>query len=274
MAGRFPDDPLSGPWWHLTFEARAAWLELDARAALKAANEVAALRAEDKPAGVGVMLPPLFVGLGRLRQAEQFASELPPAKGFLESGGSRELSLASILPHFADPSALRQFVNDTPLQTISMNSRLDLLVRAGLVDEAEAFLLKIRGPSMPPMRLERAAIAVARGRPREALELLGDLSDPKEVPVFRVARVRALALDALGDDEQAIMALTSVDVPRFVVSGSTALGAWLEHRALLARLLRRSARIEEARAIEDELRKMLAVADDDHPIVQQLRNVE
>jgi hypothetical protein len=46
---------------------------------------------------------------------------------------------------------------------------------------------------------------------------------------------------------------------------------WLRIQAHLAQLYRQTGRTEEARKIEGQLRKILAYADSDHPILLQLR---
>jgi hypothetical protein len=45
---------------------------------------------------------------------------------------------------------------------------------------------------------------------------------------------------------------------------------WLRVRSALAKLYRETGRNEEAREIEEELRRHLALADPDHPILRQL----
>lgn len=46
---------------------------------------------------------------------------------------------------------------------------------------------------------------------------------------------------------------------------------WIRNRLELARLYRGVGRVEDARAIEADLLKLLALADSDHPVVRELR---
>ena len=57
-----------------------------------------------------------------------------------------------------------------------------------------------------------------------------------------------------------------------VISGTT--GAfWMMDRWELAKLYRRAGREEDARAVEAELAKRLALADSDHPILLELQRL-
>ncbi|MCH8321422.1 MAG: hypothetical protein IH790_10780, partial [Acidobacteria bacterium] len=49
---------------------------------------------------------------------------------------------------------------------------------------------------------------------------------------------------------------------------------WLKLQAQLAQLYREMGQDEDARKIEDELRRLLALADSDHPILRQLDRTE
>ncbi len=52
------------------------------------------------------------------------------------------------------------------------------------------------------------------------------------------------------------------------------LALWLRIQAALASLYRETGRDEDARKIEDKLRRSLALADADHPILRQLDRTE
>jgi hypothetical protein len=47
---------------------------------------------------------------------------------------------------------------------------------------------------------------------------------------------------------------------------------WLRIQAHLAQLYRQMGRAEDARKVEDQLRRILAYADSDHPVLQQLKH--
>ncbi len=60
----------------------------------------------------------------------------------------------------------------------------------------------------------------------------------------------------------------------FLPSPYLAGSSWLRIRSQLAQLYREMGRDEDARKIEDELRRLLALADSDHPILRQLDRTE
>jgi len=168
-----------------------------------------------------------------------------------------------------------------------IETRLRVLMRAGLFDEAEAQIARLDkrfdGTTVTPIdvatltranRVYEADLALSRGEPARAIELLNDV--PTQLSIgfgpfpSDLARVRALALHALGDTDRAIAVLNEIEGDRHSVAQTSNVGLWMEHRALLARLYRSAGRADAAAPIENELRKLLAVADADHPIVRQL----
>jgi len=80
----------------------------------------------------------------------------------------------------------------------------------------------------------------------------------------------SLAWEQAGDLHKAVEPLEQTSSVRIWHPTDYGLG-WLRNQARLAGLYRRLGRNQEARKIEDELRKLMAVADPDHAIVQQLR---
>lgn len=68
--------------------------------------------------------------------------------------------------------------------------------------------------------------------------------------------------------ERAIDVLESAtSIPRGRTSTSWSLGwVWIKLRTELADLYRAAGRIENARVVENHLRQLMAVADEDHPV--------
>jgi hypothetical protein len=74
-----------------------------------------------------------------------------------------------------------------------------------------------------------------------------------------------------GDIEPAIIALESSTRQRAATTfGASSAALWMRTRARLADLYRKAGRVTEAEAIEEHLRRLLAVADDDHPLKMRL----
>ena len=277
-----PNDDERGVWdtWRLSFDARLSWADLKAADALTALDALTARMTGDADIGQGV-LPLMYVALGRLKQAERRADSIPRhTNDGPPNASSRDWILATVLRHAADPTALRDHLLAAPPSAIIENAKQEFLIRAGLIERAESTNRMLRQFSRSPGRYSldiqaaEAELTLLRGEPARAIELLeaaqpipGGLTPTNA----QMARVRALAWEALGDIDRAIAALNGADVQRFAVAGSNTAGLWLEQRALLARMHRKAGQNADARTIETELRKLLAVADDDHPIVRQLR---
>jgi hypothetical protein len=156
-----------------------------------------------------------------------------------------------------------------------------LKVRAGLTSEAQVFLTaQQEGPAETGDRAEfhriPGEIALAHGDFAGAiteLEKAMSLDDGRgsRRPGFYLgSESLAAALAKSGDAPRAIEALVRYPDRRdAVISGNT--GAyWLRNRLQLAKLYRSVGRVEDARAVEAELLKLLALADPDHPILLEL----
>ena len=271
-----PANPNDLQLWRLSFEAQASWQELKAQDSLEAVDAYAS-SAGASPAPVW-----MYMALGRLKQAEQFAAALPPAdEGKTIPGpASREWTSMLVLRYSADRARFREVLASR--DGIGLN--YEWLIHAGLLGQAENVMrtMRTQGGGKSTLPVVEAEIMRMRGEPARAIEMLRDVV-PTPAPTTKafasmffssnalLARVRALAWEALGEPARGIEALQEFDVDRHVLNMGTAVPPWFEHRALLARLYRAAGRESEARPIEEELRKLLAVADDDHPIVIQLR---
>jgi Tfp pilus assembly protein PilF len=165
------------------------------------------------------------------------------------------------------------------------------LARSGRPEEAEAFLEEVRpislrndivldpvAPVLVPILAKgaRTEIALARGRTaesvpvlRETLETLRELHRIGIPEYFLFAEALATALAETGNPESAYHVLIESDTQRHQAHfASNAL--WLRNKHHLARICRRLGRVEEARVHEAELRRLLALADADHPILRAL----
>jgi tetratricopeptide (TPR) repeat protein len=164
----------------------------------------------------------------------------------------------------------------------SMETTLGLEVRAGMLSDAESYKggSHWREPnySDEEFRRFRGEVALARGdlstgirELEEACRLAGDRY---YAPNYSLGReMLAAALAKQGNLPRAIQILErNPESYCAVISGTT--GAfWMMDRWELAKLYRRAGREEDARAVEAELAKRLALADSDHPILLELQRL-
>jgi tetratricopeptide (TPR) repeat protein len=148
---------------------------------------------------------------------------------------------------------------------------LILQVREGLMGDAERYLKQPHWKYADYDWL-RGEVALANGNLAAGIR---DLEEACKLGGDSLSRESlAAALVKKGDVPRAIQALErEPDRSRTVIGGST--GAyWLRNRLQLARLYRRAGRVEDARAVEAGLSKLLAFADADHPILVELRKLQ
>jgi hypothetical protein len=81
----------------------------------------------------------------------------------------------------------------------------------------------------------------------------------------------ASALETTGRLSEAIAVLEEAGADRVGIVIENALNRWLRGRAQLVRLYRKICQVDEARGVEDQLLKLLALADADHPLVAELK---
>ncbi len=153
--------------------------------------------------------------------------------------------------------------------------RLCLLTRAGLLLEADRILARFEEccSEQPEVRIFRGEVALARGHAAEAISQLedGTSHDLDAWPQFFVgSESLARALADKGDRARAVEVLERASARRRQAAFFQAGQYWLWIRYRLAQLYRESRRESEARTIEEELRKLLALADPDHPIRRAL----
>jgi len=120
------------------------------------------------------------------------------------------------------------------------------------------------------MALARGNLARAISELEKATTLFGDFGGNGSG--FQLSyESLATALRMKGDVPRAIQVLERASERKYqaVIDGAT--GAhWMRNRLDLAKLYRSVGRVEEARATEADLRRLLALADSDHPIRREL----
>jgi tetratricopeptide (TPR) repeat protein len=168
-----------------------------------------------------------------------------------------------------------------------------LLARGGFLSEAEEWLSNLR-TSRPMPELVREAIetrreivrgvlTLSRGNRIEGMKMLEEtlsLFVPRvQLPAFFMgSEILAEAWREQGNLDKAVQVLEAaleketllLLFSRSMLSG----GLWLKIQNQLAQLYREMGRDEDARKIEEKLRRSLALADPDHPILRQLERTK
>ncbi len=126
----------------------------------------------------------------------------------------------------------------------------------------------------------RGVLAVSRDNRIEGLRMLGDalssisLTDSNSAATYFVgSEILAEGWRERGDWTNAAEVLrAAVEQEAFLLLDQSVLTGplWLKLQAQLAQLYREMGQDEDARKIEDKLRRLLALADPDHPILRQL----
>jgi tetratricopeptide (TPR) repeat protein len=168
-----------------------------------------------------------------------------------------------------------------------------LLARGGFLSEAEERLSRrVHARGTPNVLLEdvarnhekmRAVFTLSRGNRIEGIRMLEEaLSsfgawDYSATLYFMGAEILAEAWREQGDSGKAVQVIKAAleKKSRLLLEQSLLTGPlWLKLQSQLAQLYRELGRDADARKIEDELRKRLALADADHPILLQLNRTE
>ncbi|HEY6930135.1 MAG TPA: hypothetical protein VJA66_10700 [Thermoanaerobaculia bacterium] len=162
----------------------------------------------------------------------------------------------------------------------SLETTYNLRLRAGILLDSESCRegSHWKGPYFTDEEAHRCrgAIALARGNRvvgiRELEEAWKLAGDRYYVPSYSLGKEELAAVLAKQGDVPEAIRILERNPERFyaVISGTT--GAyWLIDRWELAKLYRRVGRQQDARVVEAELSKLLALADSDHPILQELK---
>jgi serine/threonine-protein kinase len=247
-----------------------AWLDGNPAESLRLADDAAAtimqVPSEAQPAFIARLVS-FYLALGRLRQAEEHAQHV---------ASSDPILLALALRERRDFRRLRDYVMDR-WTVESATPRIEFLVAAGMLDEAALSAERIsrtQGASQTLTSFLDGQIELALGHAREAIPLfqafLQGIPRTNRGPASHSAAAKlADALQADGRVPEAIRVLeeATTEQPGLGVGSQH---MWVHSRAQLGQLYRGNGRLAEARAIEAELHKLLAVADADHPMVKEL----
>ncbi len=163
-------------------------------------------------------------------------------------------------------------------------SALVILARSGFFSESEKILLAMEREESkedtshhqdPFNEMEWGVLKLIRGNTAEGIEMLEGILPRLTVWHLGVSEILAEAYRLQGDLLAAIQLLEEASKKRpLLVRPQWTPTTWLRNKAQLADLYRDEGRYEDARKIEDELRRLLALADSDHPILRQLDRTE
>lgn len=272
-----------GEWSDVQFfRAHLDWVEEKPGESLARARRVAGAidRIPQGPrTNVTTQLVYLYLALGRLKSAQELAE-----RSRVWDGNAPQ-TLAYALREHGDLDRLREYMttawtHDHPSIITRLGWRVEFLVPAGMLDDAQREADRYRHQT-PETALESSfypyimgMLEMGRGHPREAARFLDPwLAAPNKATALHnfqwPAQKLAEAWEALGDTPKAIAVLeeTGERPPTLLAARHM----WLGSKAQLARLYRKNGQERKARAIEDRLLKMLAVADADHPLLKELR---
>ncbi len=268
-----------------------AWLRGDVATAAseldRVATKVDSLTGEARNE-LAVMIAQGYLTLGKIEAAERASEKIPDP--VLRNDTLAELSFLK-----GDQLALTQRLKlrgdlgggEFPMwwEPIAM-----FQVRAGLISEAGRFHKHfeehaLRRPvpvrrdrpelhEIPgEMALSRGDLARAISELEKATTLFGDFGGNGSGNQLSFESL-ATALRKKGDLPRAIQVLERASERKYeaVIDGAT--GAyWMRNRFELARLYRTVGRVEEARAIEADLTRLLALAEANHPILLELQRL-
>jgi tetratricopeptide (TPR) repeat protein len=261
------------------FAVRDAFYRRNPRQALLEADRLAGdprSRARTVVMQIGLKLAEMYVALGRLDRVEQVASWIEP-----QSSGHRLLVVASAAREDRDALRVllrRLFPNLEHVLGGSGGlaaSATSAFISAGLLDSAHRLIAKrTHGPTFH-MLLE-GELALAQGRVPHGVGLLERLlreDAPAEAWMrTRGSLVLADFLTARGEVSRAVGVLETASQERRHLFEDLK-PEHLRVRERLAQLYRQLDRIAEAEGIEADLRRLLAVAEDDHPMKLRLERI-
>jgi hypothetical protein len=263
------------------FPARVLLLDRNARQALVEADRLAADPRSRQPGTVvnrmGQKLAILFRALGRLDRAEQVATWIQP-----ESSGRRLLAITGL--ERENPALLRPLLNrlfPSPRQALGGHggwnaSVAQALVEAQMFDQAGELVDVWRaqaGTDRPVLAiLVDAQLALAQGRVARGVQLLEGLT--RITDDFFIRRNASLSLGGIwissGEHARAVAILEGIVRQPLAHPFESLEPEYVRVRERLAQAYRGVGRIAEAEEIEADLRKILAVATDDHPMKRRL----
>jgi tetratricopeptide (TPR) repeat protein len=266
-------------WVRLFGAHQAAWQRRPHEAVQVAEDNLALLRtwptAAQSP--LALQLIAVYVRLGQLQRAEELVA-------FLHPPGLQRFTAMRIQKERMDARRLAATLNRLYPDSPGAHTVTAAFIDAGQLDRARRAITWFDTPVRHPrpgltpryLRLVRGKLAHAEGHSREAIGVLEAPADGEEPwrgthqwadTVMTLAAARA----AIGDVEQATALLEDATKDWAEYPEEWAY-TYLRLRDRLARHYREVGRLSDADRVDAELRVLLAVADEDHPIKRRLVN--
>ena len=251
--------------------AYLAWISEDPAETLRLVGVDAAMMMQVPPEvrpSYASRLVSLELALGRLNQAEEHARSSTQPLLLLAYGLRQRGDLQRLRDHMT-----KQWTSD---EETPVGWRVEFLVPAGMLDEAERDVEQFERlrPNHPFSPFFAGLLEMGRGHAAAAIPLLqsalGRIATNGNRVGHSVAAQLAEALESEGRVSEAIGTLERISEER-PSPGFNSEHTWIQTRAQLARLYRKNGQSEEAGTIEAQLLKLLAVADADHPLVNELK---
>jgi hypothetical protein len=258
--------------WLSLFDAEEAWIAGEVRRAAMIAD---AFEAETRTLPAAIQqeaATQLFftnLSLGRLAKADALVTNMP---SWLDEE-VRDQQRGRVIALRGDQRALATFLDQrfrTPEQANFVASNL---IDAGLLDKARAVIAYHRQHrNAAAGEWYEGQLALAEGRIDDAIRGLTAVA--KRFPVrnnqgLKIARQLADAHHIAGRPSVSLQLLEDATrQPSAIADG----WEWLRTRDRLAQRYREAGRVADAVAIDLQLSRLLAVADDDHAIKRRLRN--
>lgn len=225
-----------------------------------------------------------YLALGRIGAAERLFRSISGrefSRGWpLGLPGERGAAMAALLRE--QPAAARRAAGHYTrlLKNEGDVVAITIAARAGLAAEARR-LVQIRQDPRLKSRNDaaRGAVALAEKRTEEGVSLLRGALPPMRhnggQTYFLGCELLADALERAGDRAGAIQVLEEATrrPAQTYLLGEFSGALWLRLYGRLAATYRDAGRLAEAQAIEGEARRLLAVADGDHPLKMRLGEV-
>jgi len=262
--GALPPETLA---WYRLWDAHLAWLDGDVRRALEVVRAVEGSWTSNHSLGL-FQLANAYSGLGRYGDAERVVRRMAPAQ--------TDFHLALIATRRERWDELRMLLHPERREFQVLRSRVLMLVRAGWLDDAAWVLEERRRRAQQPTPNDQdeveGQLRVAQGKYVEGLAQLEHLTNGKAGTRFGADISYAIARRGVGDLSDAIRYLERVGERKShaVAHDAWYVAGWLDSRVLLAEYYVEAGRTADATRVADETRRLLAVADPDHPLLLRL----
>lgn len=262
--------------WMQLFPASQAWMR-DDLASMKSQLD----RAEHNPVAgdisdAAAVFANFHLALGETHKARAWLMQASPPQDAPSAEGLAWISFLT-----GDHARARKWLDRSIALSDHFPMNMPLLTRVGMAQQASALSKTYK--QWPPQwrNASLGEFLVSQGRTASGIRLLQDGTSQARLHAhpsyFLNAETLAQAYESTGNFASAVEVLESATANRIHAYGPfdmLAASFWMRDELDLAHLYRRLNRVKEAQAIENELRKLLAYADADYPILVELNRLQ